>query len=142
VIERFKQAIEEIVRNVFPNIKFLGTYRYRFVTKNSDRVELQAVSKGVPDALPISVWPGIPGCDSTPADGAEVLLIFIDGDPSLPVVTHFCGKDSANWEPISITIAASTEIKLGKSALKGVARLGDSVGPFAITSASTKVMAE
>lgn len=150
MIEAMQAAIESIVRNVFPNVHFYGIYRYRVVRKNSgdERWVLQVCSKQsrLPDALPISVWQGTAGSKADLQEGSEVLVSFIEGDPTKPIITHFCGPDMDGWEPIATTIAASSSIKLGKDALFGVARLGDSVqaGPFVgvITSASTKVKAE
>lgn len=88
-----------------------GKYRYRVVSMAVDgRVELQAVSKasGVPDLRPISVWPGVAGAHAQLAPGAVVLVEFIEGARSMPIVTHFAGKDGPGFVPVSLTLGGAT----------------------------------
>jgi len=101
--------------------RLYGKYRYRVVSMSVDRVEVQAVRKGagLPDLLPVSMWPGVAGCHATLAPGAEVLVEFIEGDRSLPIVTHFAGKDGTGFAPIALVIGGTT----GPFA----ARVGDAV---------------
>jgi hypothetical protein len=98
-----------------------GTYRYRVVRMSVDRVELQIVRKasGLPDMLPLSMWPGIAGAHAVLTPGAEVLVEFIEGDRTMPVVTHFAGKDGAGFVPVHLTLGG----EIGAPA----ARQGDAV---------------
>lgn len=87
----------------------LGKYRYRVVRMASERVELQAVRKdaGLPDVLPLSMWPGVAGVHAELAPGAEVLVEFIEGDRAQPIVTHFAGKDGVGFVPVSLTLGGA-----------------------------------
>lgn len=101
--------------------KLWGAYRYRVVKMAGQRVELQAVRKaaGLPDVLPVSLWPGIPGMHATLTPGAIVLVEFVEGDRTLPIVTHFAGADSEGFVPV--------ELVLGGTAGSPAARQGDAV---------------
>lgn len=125
---RLEDALRSIVRHSTDD-RLFGAWRYRVVRMRGDRVELQAVRRdaGLPDVLPVSMWPGLAGAHAELTGGAEVLVQFIEGDRTMPIVTHFAGKDGAGWAPANVTLDASTLIKLGQSATKGVARLGDEI---------------
>lgn len=89
-----------------------GKYRYRVVAMRDDgRVELQAVRKaaGLPDVQPIAMWPGVAGAHAELAPGAEVLVEFIEGDPTQPILTHFAGKGGAGFVPTSISFCESVQ---------------------------------
>lgn len=86
--------------------KVFGKYRYRVVTMAGDgRVNLQAVSKaeGLPDILPASQAPGVAGCHAELTPGAEVLVEFVAGDPTDPIVTGFPGKGEPGFVPVSLS---------------------------------------
>lgn len=88
-----------------------GKYRYRVVRMSTDRVELQAVRQaaGLPDVMPVSMWPGVAGAHAELAPGAEVLVEFIEGDRTMPVITHFAGKDGVGHVPVSLTLCGSEQ---------------------------------
>jgi hypothetical protein len=100
--------------------KLFGKYRYRVVRMVADRVELQAVRRGagLPDVLPVSMWPGVAGAHAELAPGAEVLVEFVEGDRTQPIITHFAGKGGPGFVPVSLALCG------GKQA---VARQGDLV---------------
>ena len=147
--DRFGRAFATLVREVFPNYSFLSIYRYRVVRMNSgdNRVCLQpvAASLGLPDLLPVSIMPGVPGAKPELAEGSTVLVSFIEGDPKQPIVTHFASPDSGDFLPVSVALNASASVLLGDSPGLPVARQTDTIqaGPFmgAITSGSSKVRA-
>lgn len=87
-----------------------GPYRYRVVRMAVDRVELQAVRRavGLPDVLPVSMWPGIPGAYAQLTPGAEVLVEFVEGDRTMPIVTHFGGKGAPGFAPVSLTLGGES----------------------------------
>ena len=117
-----------------------GPALYRVSKMSDKRVELQLVNRraGLPDLLPISMWPGIAGAHAQLTPGAEVLVEFVDGDRSRPIVTHFAGKDGTGFVPVKLSLcdAAGTA--------PFAARVGDSIsvtfppGSF-LTSANTPV---
>lgn len=98
-----------------------GKYRYRVVQMASERVNLQSVRKaaGLPDVLPVSMWPGIAGAHAELTPGAEVLVEFLEGDRTLPIVVAFAGKGGPGFVPVSLT--------LGGESGSGAARIGDNV---------------
>jgi len=98
-----------------------GLYRYRVVRMAGERVELQAVRRivGLPDLLPLSVWPGVAGAHAELAPAAEVLVGFIEGDRAQPIVVAFAGADGPGFVPVRLTLG-------GKEGAP-VARQGDTV---------------
>lgn len=109
--------------------RLFGPWRYRVVRMSTDRVELQAVRRdaGLPDISPVSQWPGMAGMWAQLSPGAEVLVQFVEGDRTMPVLTHFAGKGGNGWAPVSLVLDATTDIKLGASASQFVARIGDEI---------------
>lgn len=105
-----------------------GKYRYRVLQMAGDRVDLEAVrsAAGLPNVLPVSMWPGLAGAHCELAAGAEVLVEFIEGDRTMPIVTHFAGKDGQGFVPVSMTLEAD-EVNLGGTGGAPVARQGDAV---------------
>jgi hypothetical protein len=101
--------------------RLYGKYRYRVVRTAGDRVELQARSTraGLPNVLPVSMWPGIAGAHAELTPGVEVLVEFIEGDRLQPIVTGFAGKGEQGFVPVSLT--------LGGDAGAPCARSGDAV---------------
>jgi hypothetical protein len=118
---RLGELFRSIARRA-TDVQLIGKYRYRVVSMASDgRVELQAVRKGadLPDVRPISQWPGVAGAHAELTPGAEVLVEFIEGDRSMPIVTGYAGKGGAGFVPVSLT--------LGGDAGDDAARKGDAV---------------
>lgn len=87
--------------------KQYGVRKYRVVRMSADRVELQAVERsgGHPDVLPISMWPGVAGAHAALQPGAEVLVEFIDGDRTQPIVRSFAGKDGVGHAPLTSVLS-------------------------------------
>ncbi len=141
---RATRALVALIREVFPRAPFGFLYRYRVVDMVATRCRLQAVSEspGLPNLMHVSVLPGVAGAAAVLTPGTVVLVAFVEGDPAQPVVTHFAAEGAAGWVPVSLAFDAETTISLGGSATRGVARLGDTAGPYLITSASTKVVSE
>lgn len=115
-----------------------GLYRYRVVNMAVDgRVSLQAVRRaaGLPDIEPITQWPGVAGVHAELTPGVEVLVAFIEGDRTQPIVTHYAGRDGAGFVPVSLVI--------GGEPAAPAARQGDQVTvlipPMAFTGTFTPV---
>jgi len=103
--------IENLVRKIIERAtdgRLLGPFRYRVISMNSDgRVNLQAVSKraGVPDALLVEQWPGLAGAHAELTPGALVVVEFADGgDPTLPIITQYQGKQGPGYVPVSLSL--------------------------------------
>jgi hypothetical protein len=87
--------IVSIVERVLAR-KLFGKYRYRVVKVGGDaRLSLQAVRKGagLPDLLPITVWPGFAAGEVNPREGSLALVEFLEGDRTLPAVTNFMTEE-------------------------------------------------
>lgn len=87
--------------------KLHGVYRYRVVGTRSDlRVDLQAVraASGLPDAQAVQQCPGIPGLAANLTDGAEVLVMFVDGEPNEPLITHYAGPGTNGFVPVGLVL--------------------------------------
>lgn len=147
-------AVRKLVAELTAHTAYHAPVRYRVVQVAPDnRLRLQIVRKasGFPDTLPLRMQTGVPGTKGVPALGSVVLVQFIEGDPSMPIITHFARPDEPGFVPVSATLDASTLLELGESAaqvkiadgLLGAARVGDAVqaGAFSgtIVAGSTKV---
>lgn len=111
-------ALRSLMREADPRRTFLGLYRYRVYKMQGDRAELQIVKPrvGLPDVLPISIMPGLAGASAELTGGAVVLVQFIEGDPSLPVVTHASKKGDTGAIPQSLIIDSFGRLDIGESA--------------------------
>jgi hypothetical protein len=94
----FRTLIEE-----FGGVQFLKTYRYRIVQQQTGpagttRLHLQAVrpAAGVPDTLPVDVWPGEAGFDAQYPLGTLCIVQFDEGDPTLPRISAFQAPTAAD----------------------------------------------
>lgn len=109
---RLATAFETMIEE-FGHLAELRAYEYRIVKQNVDgRVYLQAVRKnaGVPDMLPVPVWPGMAG-DSADYDatlGQSVHVVFLEGDPRRPRVVAFDGQ-----LPLVRRVFAKNKVRLG-----------------------------
>lgn len=125
-----------------------GHYRYRVVRMAGERVELQAVRKlaGLPDLLPISIMPGVPGMRADLAPGTEMLVAFVEGDRAQPVALAFSGEDGPGFVPVALTLGGNTgplaarqgdavEVLLPPAVISGTAMLP--AGPTPITGVLT-----
>jgi hypothetical protein len=134
---RLWRAIKGIVEDLFPKLPFSYPYRYRVFEMQANRVKLQAVRKlaGLPDIIPAVMLPGVPGTWAELTPGSTVLVQFIEGDESMPVITHFEDRDGGGWIPLALVLEATNTIKLGANATLGVARETDpvAVGTLAVS---------
>ena len=96
-----------------------GKHRYRVYSMAPDgRANLQVVRKvsGLPDVLPVILKPGAPGLWGKLTAGSEVLVEFIGGDPTEPIITGFSGKGEPGFVPESLELCGGGA---------PIARLGD-----------------
>lgn len=136
---RLLQSYARIFDAVDPTRRFRGVFEYRVVSQTAERLSLQPIRSraDLPDLPRVPVRAGVPGVKARHAPGSQVLVAFIDADPSRPAVVGFDAPDQPGWMPL--------ELDLGGPAPLGVARQTDPVqaGPFsgAITLGSTRVKA-
>jgi hypothetical protein len=117
---RIVRALRSIVRRSVDD-RYYAPARYRVIRTNGDRLELQAISPDVPDIGPISMSPGLAGAHSTLTPGTIVLVSFVEGLRTMPIVTHFAGKDGSGFVPVSTVIDITSELKLGANATEVIA---------------------
>ncbi len=118
---RLQEALQALTRD--PRAPYSRVYRYRVVGTSAGRHDLQAIrsAPGLPDAISISAWPGLPGLDATPTPAAEVLVGFIEGDPARPYLAAWQGPEGEAYVPRKLAIDATEEIRLGGSSASLVA---------------------
>lgn len=122
-----------------PGRAFRGVFEYRIVSQSGERLNLQPIRSraNLPDLARVPVRMGVPGVRANHFPGAQVLVAFIDADPTRPAVVGFDAPDQPGWHPLTL--------ELGGPLPLGVARLTDPVicGPFsgAIVGASARIKA-
>jgi|SRR5579884_888386 len=127
-VSRLTAALTSMVRELSGAAK-LRVYRYRFVTATGGRLNLQAVDKslGIPDILPVSVWPGMAGASGKYAPGQQCLVRFLGDDYSEPAVVGFDGN-----LPLEASLDAQDKVHIAPSGSHPgpIAREGDAVSVF------------
>lgn len=111
-------SLRRAVERAVPWARFGLLYRYRVLEMVGVRANLRAVAKraGVPDAIAVDMAPGMAGLSAELTPGATVLVTFIEGDPALPIVTHFERVGQSGFLPVSLALDASGTVQIGASA--------------------------
>jgi hypothetical protein len=106
----------------FPWLRWIGTFEYRVVTQDGERLNLQParVATGMPDLARVPVRPGVAGFRSDVKLGELVLVQFADRDPSRPNVTNHDHADSEGWIPTLTEFGKDTDFLATKTALDAV----------------------
>lgn len=118
-MNRLQRVLTAIVAELLEPTRYYAHVRYRVVKVTAGRLELQAVKKlrGYPDVLPVSMMCGMPGAKGEPTPGSFVLVVFIEGDPKLPVVTHFAAPNENAFLPVSTRLDATALVRIGEHAV-------------------------
>lgn len=144
-------GLRRIIEQIDPHRRYRGVFEYRVVTQEGERLNLQPIraSSGMPSLQRVYVRPGVSGARADVALGSRVLVTFLDGERARPVVVGFEDADGEGFMPNVLEIDAHQALELGATAtittlangtlVQGVARFGDTAGPYAITTASTRV---
>ncbi len=100
-LDRRLAAFKAIFDALYPTLKYRGSWEFRVVTQNGERLNLQParVASGMPDLSNVPVRPGVAGWRSDVALGELVLVAFADGDPTRPQVFAHDHADSPSWLP-------------------------------------------
>lgn len=102
------ESIRKIVTALFPDAPFRGLSKYRVVTREGSRLNLQPVrvSTGMPSLRRVRVMPGVAGCEADVALGARVLVSFVDALPTDPVVVAFEDAEGDGFQPDALRLQA------------------------------------
>jgi hypothetical protein len=122
-VTRLLGGLGHLVREL-AGTTYLRLYAYRFISDNGARLNLQAIDKapGLPDTIPIPVFPGMAGLSAKLTASQEVLVAFLEGDPAQPVVVGFDGN-----LPREVTIDATELVNLGGEGGADVATTGSAM---------------
>ena len=112
---RLPEALRRIVEHYTAQHRYRGVWEYRVVLQTGQRLDLQAVraSSGMPDLRGVRVRPSA-GCRASLTLGSIVLVAFVNGDPSRPVVTSTDEADAPGFVPATLYLqAGATGTDLG-----------------------------
>lgn len=112
-LDRMWLAFRTLVRGELAELRFLGAYRYVVRGSSLGLVDVEPASQtlGLPSLGRVPVLPGAMGEEVIATVGAQCVVVFLDGDPTLPRVLSVSGVDEAR-------IAGGTAV---------VGRVGDTV---------------
>lgn len=139
-LDRFKRALAAFVRELFPTVDYMGYYEYVVMGFDvaTQTADLQAVqSTGMPQTMtkrPLRT----PGTVYNLPVGTKVLVGFANRDPAQSFVADFDYFASAGFVPTFTGLAGALPTDVPPVGAP-IARVGDAVGPFLVTSGSTKV---
>lgn len=124
--DRFAEAVWRVVSQRLPQLPYLGVKAYRVVGQSGNLLDLEAApSLGLPSLKKVPIAPGVPGMSVEPANGARVLVVFVNADPGRPVIVGYESPDGGAFVPANVTIDGDG-IDLGE-ALAEVLRNGETV---------------
>lgn len=111
---RLAANFEALVTSVLRR-RLFGKYSYRVIEMSGNRVKLQAVAAnlGLPDLSPVSMKPGVAGAWASLVGGSIVVVEFLNGDRTMPMITAFAGKDEGAHAPESLELSVVTTLRLG-----------------------------
>ncbi|AKV03196.1 hypothetical protein AKJ09_09859 [Labilithrix luteola] len=121
-VSEFVDSISAIARRA-TRIEASRLYEYRVIAMAGDRVQLQAISPGMPDLLPTSIWAGASGYKAKLRPSSTVLVGFREGKMSKPYVAFYEAPEGNSWRPVELELDALASLQMGAKAV--VVALGD-----------------
>ncbi len=106
---RLTRVLRAIVRKLTAHTVYHAIYEYSVAAQSGDRLDLLPARPGLPALSQVPVRYGFPGARVTHAIGGSVLVAFVDGDPTRPVVIGHTAPDGAAADPSSIQICNTSE---------------------------------
>lgn len=124
---RLRGLVERVIKRSSDG-KLFGKYKYRVVSMDGDRVKLQSVSTadGLPDLIPVAMRAGASGVHSSLSPGGEVLVEFIAGNRTEPIITAFATKGASGHAAQETVWSVAVTLKLGSDSASEGATLGTS----------------
>ncbi len=131
---RRAKAFFDLFRSLFPHLKYLGTWEYRVLAQQGERLTLMPVrtATGMPALRAVPVRPGIPGAKGTVLPGELVLVTFADPSlgPSRPQVFAHDHAGSPGW-------LSTVSLEFGGPGALPIAYVGSAVVGGVVTTGST-----
>lgn len=125
---RLTGALRKIVKSIVDE-RLPYKYRYRVVAMDGDRVQLQAVvaAAGLPDILPVSQKPGVSGAHAKLVGGSIVLVEFIEGLRTLPILVAYASKGEEGHAPDELDLSVVSTLRLGDDTATSKVALAPSI---------------
>lgn len=101
-------ALRRLVESLIPNAQYLVPHEFRVLSQTGSKLTVQPVrtARGMPQIDQVFVRPGMAGLDAEHTTGALVLVQFIEGDPSRPVITSHDEPGADGWHPSTLMLEA------------------------------------
>lgn len=142
-LDRMWLAFRTLVRGELAELRFLGAYRYVVRGSSLGLVDVEPASQtlGLPSLGRVPVLPGVMGEEVTATVGAQCVVVFLDGDPTLPRVLSVSGVDECRiaggtgYVALASLVATqlSTHTHTGVTAGAGVTGPAVAIGSVAAT---------
>ena len=143
VTDRLLNAFRKLLRAEDPNRTYRGISEYLVgnVTSTSADATPTDTSLSLPAILRIPLRSGLVGETAKLTVGKTCLVSFINGDPTRPFIFSADVPQTATMDATQqITVGSVSPGTLPNTTPHVAARVGDAVGPFLITTGSTKVL--
>jgi hypothetical protein len=107
--------------------RFFAPWEYRVVQRVGERLHLQAprASSGMPNLGYVRVRPGVSGMRARPKLGSLVIVSFVDGDASRPMVVGFDDAENPGFGSDETALVATLALLGSASATDPVVRKSD-----------------
>lgn len=132
-LDRVKKPLADFVRLVMAPIDYYGLYEATVLSQSGNTVDVKPkLTSKIPGLQGIPIRVGNPGDAITVTNGANVLIGWRNGDPSLPYV--------ANWSPGNLASSVTTASQK-LSFVAPAVNLGQDPGTDAVILGSTFIQA-
>lgn len=140
--DRLFGALKKIIERVTASFSYFGRFEYRVESANGTHLDIRPARSalGMPKFVAVPMRTGSPGASGTPAIGSSCEVMFLDGDPSRPVVVGFDGAGADGFTPTASQLTSSGDVGLG-DAQGRVLRSGDKISIVGLSNGGGPVVA-
>ncbi len=115
VVSELHAALSDIAEDATRAV-YSRFHEYIVDAMSGDRAECVAVSKKVPNLVPVSIWAGASGYKASLRPGSRVLVGFRGGEPSKPFLAFYEAPENEGWRPAQLELDALAKLVLGEQA--------------------------